>query len=373
MLEIYFNNNCIVSHDGCVCPFFILYNHLATQPTPHPPKKRSIKPKLLWEKMWKYRQRRTSPSVRRSDSYRRNLSPFAQKLIKSAKKRNGNKKSEKISKQDERRSAEILLEHKLGAQRPSLKELKKNNLIHSDHQAHHAPAIAKKMKTLQRKFREDALHQKFRERPTRNELHQKGILHSKHRRSSMDPVIVMKSKQLENAFKKDLLNRTLKNRPKPKDLHKSGILHIDHHRKKIDHSLIGPIAKLTKAFKHDHLNRRLAQRPSKKTLHKKNILSKDHGKSGSHKIHKTSKDLDRAFKKDKLHQQFRNRKPLMHLHRKGIVDKRHPQFQDHPEISGAGKYVSENGDLDIDACVSEVHRALENMRALKAWLSQHPR
>ena len=61
------------------------------------------------------------------------------------------KKSEKISKHA-KRTAKIALEHKLGTQRPSLKELKKSNLIHSDHQAHHAPAIAKKMKTLQRKF-----------------------------------------------------------------------------------------------------------------------------------------------------------------------------------------------------------------------------
>ena len=184
---------------------------------------------------------------------------------------------------------------------------------------------------------------------------------------------MMKSKQLETAFKKDLLSRNLKTRPKPKDLHKSGILNIDHHRKKIDPSLIGPTAKLTKAFKHDHLNRRLAERPSKKHLHKRNILSRKHGKTGGHKIHKISKDLNKAFRKDRLHQKFRNRKPLMHLHRKGIVDKRHPQFQHHPEVSGAGEYLSDNGELDIHACVTEVHRALENMRALRAWLNQHPR
>ena len=115
--------------------------------------------------MWKYRHARKSPNVRRSDGYSRNLSPFAKKLINSAKKKNaknGATKRDKISKND-KRAASVLLESKLGTGRPSLKKLKESNLIHSDHQVHHAPAIAKKMKTLQKKFREDALHQKIRE------------------------------------------------------------------------------------------------------------------------------------------------------------------------------------------------------------------
>jgi len=104
-----------------------------------------------------------SPHARKSDlrGNGRGLSPYAKRLIESAKKKKN--MMEKTTTISRRRRASLALESKLGKGRPSLRKLKQNNLIHTDHKTHHAPAIAKKMKKLQRKFKEDALHAKIRE------------------------------------------------------------------------------------------------------------------------------------------------------------------------------------------------------------------
>jgi hypothetical protein len=271
------------------------------------------------------------------------------------------------------------------ANRPTHHELKKKNVLHDDHDPTHSHKIQVAMKSLKKQFKSDSLHQQVRARPSKQELIKKNILPASH--GIIDHSLVAPSKKLEQAFKSDVLSQAIRARPTPDDLHKAGIMHVDHHVNKMDRSLVAPSKALEKSFKNVRMNQLMSKRPSVAELKKKNILMEMHGTVADANQSKMI-NLESAMTKDKLHQSIRKRASLVELHEKGIVDMDHPHFEGHPETDGSaetkggsaatksGSAVAQpkgkGGDMNLKECLSEVQRALKNLRELRSWLEKVP-